>query len=816
RQWGTVREDYSEYGAAWEAFTHDESRSRVYRWGEDGLMGISDENQLMCLAFAFWNGNDAILKERLFGLTGNEGNHSEDVKEYYYYLASTPTHSYMKMLYKYPQKAFPYSDLIQENGKRNKLQPEYELADTNIFDKNEYFNIEVEYSKINSDDLFVTISIENKADKIADITILPTLWFRNTWNWGYDNYKPIIKSENNSTIEANHEKLGKYYLHSENDFPQLFTENETNATRLYGLSSNSAYVKDAFHEYIIHDRKNAINPSQTGTKAAFKIKLSIERNQIKVLKLRLSNYKIENPFSDYDFILNTRKSEHDDFYKSLFLEKNLTIGKQLMAGMYWGKQYYEFNVKKWLQGDPNQYNPPSARQKGRNSTWKHIDNHDIISMPDKWEYPWFAAWDSAFHCIAIAKSDIYFAKQQLLMFLSDRYMNDFGQIPAYEWAFGDVNPPVISLGIWETYLIDKKQNNLGDITFLKEAFDKLELNFQWWIHTQTKNNRMIFGGGFLGLDNVACIDRGKPLPERYWLEQVDGTVWMARFALDMVKIALELAQTDDSKIKKAFYFTKIFLTISQEINHLDTGLWSIKTEFYHDKITNFNQNTYFLDHKNIVGLLPLIATDVIEINNPNLEKYLVEVNSLIKNNETFKSYFKNIGNNKYYFSLVPEDKFFKLKSALFSKNEFMGDFGIRSLSYQYLENPYKIELFKEKIEMKYTARKSNTTNFGENSNWRGPVWLPTNYVILQSLIAHAQYFGNNLLEKRKEIIENINKLFIVNNQGYLPIYTDTNLKNKEDFNQIPLFYEFFDPETGKGIGASHQTGWTGLIASLME
>lgn len=822
RQWGTVREDYSAYGAAWEAFTHDESRSRVYRWGEDGLMGISDEKQFLCFAFAFWNGKDAILKERLFGLTGTQGNHSEDVKECYYYLDSTPTHSYMRMCYKYAQNSYPYSELITENEKRNKTHPEFELIDTGIFEQNKYFNIQVEYAKNTPNDIVIAISIENKSNEAAEITILPTLWFRNTWNWGYDAYKPHLDAKEN-TLVATHQELGNFSLYSQNSYPLLFTENETNATRLYGLASQTPYVKDAFHEYIINERKEAINAEKTGTKAAIHIQLSFLKNETKVIKLRLSNEKNLfddrqnlNPFTDFDAILGQRKLENNTFYENIFQKNNIDVGKQLMAGMLWSKQYYEFNVKKWLNGDPKQFAPPQDRKKGRNATWQHIDNHDIISMPDKWEYPWFAAWDSAFHCIAIAKIDVFFAKKQLLMFLSDRYINEFGQIPAYEWAFGDVNPPVLSMAIWEIYCIEKQKNITGDIDFLVQSFDKLQLNFNWWLNTQTQNNRMIFGGGFLGLDNVAVIDRGKPLPTGYWLEQADGTAWMARFALDLTKIALEIAEKNTNYIEKALFYTKIFLKISYEINHPENGLWCSKTEFYHDKITNIDNDFTFLNHKNMVGLLPMIACDIIEKNSESNKIYFKKISAYITENIIYAPYCKDIGTNKYFFSLVPEEKFFKLKFSLFSKNEFNGNFGIRSLSYLYKGKPFEINIFSEKHTLSYAPRESTTTSFGENSNWRGPVWLPTNYVLLQSLLVYAQYYGPDLLEKRNEIITNLKNLFIPNQQGYLPIYTDSLLSNNPDFNKIPLFFEFFDPETGKGVGASHQTGWTGLMAVLLE
>lgn len=586
RQWGTVREDYSEHGAAWDAFTHDESRSRVYRWGEDGLMGFSDNEQKICFALAFWNGNDEILKERLFGLTGKEGNHAEDVKEYYYYLDATPTYSYMKMKYLYPQNQFPYAILKDENSKRTKQNPEFELIDTEIFNNNAFFNIDIEYIKNTPDDILINITIKNESQTAAKLTILPTLWFRNTWNWGIDDYKPHIEL-NEKTLVAQHQDLGKYYLYSEEVFESLFTENQTNATRLYGLTSQSHFVKDAFHEYIIDKRKEAINPQNIGTKAAYRIEISCDGLAYKTIKLRFSsdqnlanNRENLTPFSDFDSILALRKSETKEFYLQIFANDLAIETKKIaMAGLLFSKQYYEFDVKKWLNGDSNQFSPPESRKNGRNCHWKNIKNHDIIAMPDKWEYPWYAAWDSAFHCIAIAKADPYFAKQQLLMFLESRYINDYGQIPAYEWAFGDVNPPVLSIGVLEVFVLDKDFNLKKDIDFLIKAFRGLEKNFLWWLNTQKRKDKMIFGGGFLGLDNVAVIDRGKPLPEGYWLKQVDATAWMARFALDMMQISLEIAQTNSDYEENATYYLRVFLEISYNLNHPTIGLWNEKTSF---------------------------------------------------------------------------------------------------------------------------------------------------------------------------------------------------------------------------------------------
>ncbi|TAF72466.1 MAG: glucosidase [Bacteroidetes bacterium] len=796
RQWGTVREDYSEYGAAWDSFTHDESRSRVYRWGEDGLMGFSDEKQKLCFALAFWNGNDGILKERLFGLTGKEGNHSEDVKEYYYYLDATPSHSYMKMRYLYPQNAFPYAQLVSENGKRNKLNPEYELIDTGIFDNNAFYTIDVEYIKNTPDDILIKVTIKNESKNKTKLTFLPTLWFRNTWNWGENNYTPHLDLEE-ATIVAHHQDLGKYYLHSEFTTSSLFTENQTNATRLYGLTSQTPFVKDAFHEYVIDGRKEAVNPEKKGTKAAYKVDLDFDELETKTLRFRFSNDKNLcnsreglTPFTDFESIATFRKSETDEFYAHIFENDAAKETKRMaMAGMLWGKQYYEFDVKKWINGDSNQFPPPESRKNGRNSAWLHVKNHDIISMPDKWEYPWFAAWDSAFHCIAIAKADPFFAKQQLLMFLESRYMSDFGQIPAYECF-----------------------NNIKDVAFLKQAFSGLEKNFLWWLNTQKRKDKMIFGGGFLGLDNVAVIDRGRPLPEGFWLKQVDGTAWMARFALDMMQISLELAKTNPEFEEKSTYFLRVFLEISFNLNHPTIGLWNEKTGFYHDKINNTTNQFQFLDHKNLVGLLPLIASANIDIEQHSyFEKY---IETYLQENPQYQPFVKETTKNKLYFSVIPEERFFKITSAFFNPNEFWGKYGIRSLSKQYDKKPFAITLFGQNYTMKYQPNESDTTSFGENSNWRGPVWMPTNYVLAKSLPIHAQYFGKEIGTKAIELAQNLKSIFEKNDVGNLPVYADSSIAENQILNKIPLFYEFFNPETGKGCGASHQTGWTGLIVDL--
>lgn len=797
RQWGTVREDYSKFGGAWEFFSHQDSRSRAYRWGEDGIAGISDDQQLLCFALAFWNGKDTILKERLFGLTGNEGNHSEDVKELYYYLDSTPTHSYMKYLYKYPQRKFPYSELVIVNAERDEQDSEYELADTGIFDNSEYFDIYIEYAKADIDDISIKITVLNRACVAAPLHILPTIWFRNTWAWGEGTARPQMKAQTDAeqNIHITHPELGEYILCTDGNIETIFTENETNAERVFGFTSGSKYVKDAFHDFVINKKSDVVNPQKQGTKAAFYFQMSVEAHSQKEITLRLC--KIHPIIQNADWI-SLRLSEANEYYNELqkdLPESYRNIQRQAFAGMMWGKQYYNFNINKWLHGDLGQFPPPELRKSGRNHLWTHLDCHDIISMPDKWEYPWFAAWDTAFHCIPIAHIDAEYAKNLMLMFLNERYINQQGQIPAYEWAFGDVNPPVHAYGCWKIYKIEKNTGQ-SDKKFLQDIYQKLKQNYAWWLQTQTVSGKYLFGGGFLGLDNVGLLDRGAPLPDKAWLEQMDGTCWMALYSLNLMRIALELAQGNKLLQEDALYYADIFAKIAYDMNHSEYGFWDDENKFYNDTIRFSDGKRMRMNIKNIVDLMALYPVELIEkellIENPVFAAGLVQLDL------KYPEYVKYYSNGTYLLRAVNDLQYQMLIKRLFNPDEFLGNFGVRSLSKVYDKNPYNYELYGNSYTLKYKPEESDTIKFGENSNWRGPVWFPLNYVLINSLQVFNQadpisYSISDLIKRLINIFEQAHN----NHDGNI------------------LFFEYFNPENGKGCGASHQTGWTGLVASLI-
>lgn len=837
RQWGTVREDYSEYGSAWDFFTHDHSRSRTYRWGEDGIAGISDNQQHICFSFAFWNKKDAILKERLFGLTGNEGNHSEDVKELYYYQDSSPSHSYMKFLYKYPIEAFPYEQLVSENAKRNEHQQEFEIYDTSVFKNNNYFDIEIEYAKQSEFEILIALKVKNISKKKAQMVALPTIFFRNIWAWDSQFNKPILTLKNEE-IHAFHPFQGNYKLVSLQKAKTLFTENETNATRLFGLPSSSKYVKDAFHEYLIDKREEAINPENEGTKACFYLDIELKGDEQKQFNFLLVKENVNTQIENFDFeeIIKKRRAETELFYSSL--QKNLSnsdyksIQREAWAGMLWSKQYYNFNIKTWLEGDINQFPPPEIRKSGRNSKWKHINNHDIISMPDKWEYPWYAAWDLAFHCIPFAHIDVAFAKNQLLLFLNERYQNDFGQIPAYEWAFGDVNPPVHAYGALKVYQIEKEKNGKGDLMFLKKIFIPLVKNYTWWLNTKALNERLIFGGGFLGLDNVGVLDRGAPLPDGAWLEQVDGTCWMALFSLSMMEIALELSQDDPIYESEACYFARNFFRIARDINHPDHGLWNGEESFFNDVICFPSGKRIPLEAQNIIDVMSIYPISVLEKSKlGSLPLFVATINGCLKENADWMPYLQYSTNGDWVFSLLSIYKFEIITKSVFDESKFLSKYGIRSLSKEYELNPKSIKINEIIYSLNYKPAESDTTSFGENSNWRGPIWFPVNYVLIDALEKYYQYLGSDYKVNfpsfpigqpmnLKEIVSNIcyrlASLFKEDSKGNLPIYNSAeNIKNNPTLSKNILFYEYFDGNNGSGCGASHQTGWTGLVADLI-
>ena len=843
RQWGTVREDYSANGNAWDTTTHDAARSRAYRWGEDGIGGISDDKQLLCFALAFWNGKDPILKERYFGLSGNEGNHGEDVKENYYYLDSTPTHSYMKMLYKYPQTEYPYLRLIEENRNRNRQQTEFELDNSGIFDKNKYFDIFIEYAKKDETDILIKISIHNRANESAIIDVVPQIWFRNTWSWGYDVHKPLMGYRDEYSLVINHKKLGLYHLYCNNKPEFLFTNNETNVHRLGGQPNEYEHFKDGINDYIVNGNKDAVHPNKIGTKAAARFQLTIPAKDSKTILLRLTSKNNNLPFLDFHQIFEERLDEANEFYSNLQLKNKNTdannIQRQALAGMLWSKQFYNFDVSKWLNGDPAHPAPPKDRMNGRNNGWMHINNSDIISMPDTWEYPWFAAWDLAFHCIPLAMVDPQFAKDQLKLITREWYMHPNGQLPAYEWNFSDVNPPVHGWATWRVYKMDKKHNNnVGDKAFLESIFHKLLLNFTWWVNRKDEHNHNIFQGGFLGLDNIGVFDRSAEIPGGGHIEQADGTAWMAMYSLNMMRMALELAKTNKVYEDLATKFLEHFLYIAgamANINGDGIDLWDKEDEFFYDVLHNKDGKSK-LKVRSMVGLIPLFAVEIID--DETLKKcpefaermkwflnYRPDLSSLV-------SRWTDEGDNEtHLFSLLRGSRLKQILKRMLDETEFLSEYGVRSLSKHYEKNPYIFNAENNQYMVDYQPGEATTSMFGGNSNWRGPIWFPVNFLIIESLQRFHHYFGDdfkvecptnsgNLLtlsEISNELSNRLLKLFQKDENGNRPVNGDDKLyQNNPNFTDHILFYEYFHGDTGKGLGASHQTGWTGLIAKLIQ
>ncbi|MGD1866607.1 MAG: glucosidase [Phormidesmis sp.] len=863
RQWGTVREDYSEYGDAWDYFTHDQARSRIYRWGEDGILGLCDDRQQLCFAVSMWNQRDPILKERFFGLTGNEGNHAEDVKEYYFYLDSTPTHSYMKALYKYPQAEYPYDHLLEANRNRDRSQTEYELIDTGIFAEDRYFDVQIEYAKASDEDVLIQISVTNRGPDAASMSLLPTLWFRNTWEWDTPSIKPSLKAgkyqDSIAVIESNHPELGQNWLYCQpqiyrsdsadssasNSTPLLFTENETNKERLYGGISRSPYVKDAFHRYVIDGETAAINPEQIGTKSAAHYELLLAPGKTQQIKLRLSQEgALSDPLgTEFDQVFHTRKEEADKFYHQLspFIHtKDLeNVQRQAFAGMMWGKQYYLYDVSTWLKGDPNTLTPPPARKRGRNQHWHHLDSQDVLSMPDTWEYPWFAAWDTAFHCIPLAMIDPEFAKQQLDVMTREWYMHPNGQLPAYEWAFGDVNPPVHAWATWRVYKIEKKMTGKGDRLFLERLFQKLLLNFTWWVNRKDTEGNNVFEGGFLGLDNIGVFDRSKPLPTGGKLEQADGTSWMAMYCLDMLSISLELALENPVYEDMATKFFEHFIYISEAMNNASgenaTQLWDEEDGFFYDVLHLPDMSRVPIKIRSLVGLMPLYATTILE---PEL---MARLPGFLERLEWFEANRLKLSKNitatgegkqkRRLLSVVRPDKLRRILAKMLKPHEFLGPTGIRALSRFHADNPYVFDVNGTVYRVDYEPAESSIGLFGGNSNWRGPVWFPTNYLLIESLQRYHRYFGDsfkiqcpygegepmNLWDVATKLEERMIGTFVRGEDGRRPVYG-----NNETFQNDPhwcdhiLFYEYFNGDTGEGIGASHQTGWTGLVAKLIH
>lgn len=853
RQWGTVREDYSHNSESWHSFPHDHARKRTYRWGEDGLLGITDRQCRLAFSLALWNGKDPYLKERLFGLTGPEGNHGEDVKELYYYLDSTPSHSWMKALYKYPNQSYPYKQLVKENQSRGLLDPEYEINDTGLFTNEEYFDVFAEYAKADDNDILINIRIANRSTQNQSIAVIPQLWFRNTWIWGCEHegctLKPQIKESASNEWSLSHETLGDFFFYwdKENNnqtAPEtLFTENETNTKDLYGSDNYTPYTKDAFHRYIVDQDTDAINPNKTGTKAGLLYHLSIEPQDSVVLQLRLSGKKLSSKEAfgkKFGEIFEKRKEEADQFYDST-IPKHLSteqksISRQASAGMLWSKQFYHYSVKDWLNGDPNMPSPPEERKQGRNNEWNHLFNRDILSMPDKWEYPWFAAWDSAFHMIPFAHLDPYFTKDQLTLFLREWYMHPNGQIPAYEFNFSDVNPPVHAWSCWRTYKMTGPKGK-RDISFLARTFHKLMLNFTWWVNRKDPDGSNLFSGGFLGLDNIGVFDRSKPLPNGGELQQADGTSWMAFYCTCMLSIAMELAEHDPSYEDVASKFFEHFVGIAEAMNNLGgTGLWNEDEGFYYDQLL-INGDRIPMKVKSMVGLIPLFAVSILD------SEKLKRLPGFKKRMEWFLNNKKDSGHGIAYnecanqnkalqlLCIPTEEKLKRVLNTMLDENEFLSPFGIRSLSKKHENNPYHFHCGSETYTVDYVPGESNSWLFGGNSNWRGPIWFPVNYLIIESLESYHFYYqdslkvecptgsGNfmNLKEVAAFIAKRLIRLFTKNEEGNVPSHgNDPLYKDNQHFEGLTLFYEYFDGDTGRGCGASHQTGWTGLIIKLIE
>jgi len=844
RQWGTVREDYSKDSDAWGFVTHDDARSRAYRWGEEGIGGISDDHLYLCFAFSFWNGKDPILKERLFGLNGHEGNHGEDVKEMYYYLDSTPTHSYMKMLYKYPQKEFPYKDLLKENQRRGRKDPEYELMDTGVFDKDEYFDIFIEYAKGDCEDILIKATIHNRSDETAELHALPTVWLRNTWRLHYSNFTPTMERNEDNSINIKQEQLGDYTIAFDESPDLLFTDNRTNRKKLYNSKSKHKYFKDGINDYVVDGDKKTINPEQKGTKASGHYKIELKAGDSKEIRVRLSKGTETPTFEDFDEVFNSRLEDADEFYggiqKDVTDKEHQNIQRQSYAGLMWSKQFYYYDIKEWLDGDSGRTAPPEERKDGRNSNWMHLHNTDIISMPDTWEYPWYAAWDLAFHTIPIARIDVEFAKEQLLVMLKTNYQHPNGQIPAYEWNFGDVNPPVHAWAVLRVFHIDKKQKgNDGDHKFLEKCFHKLLLNFTWWINRKDSLGNNIFEGGFLGLDNIGVFDRSAPLPEGVTLEQADGTSWMAMYSLNMLRISLDLATENDVYEDLAIKFFEHFLYIAQAIHakgDSHESLWDEEDNFYYDVLRSGNGDAQKLKIRSMVGIIPFFAVETLK------EATLGKLSKFKERLEVFRRSHPELHDmvsrwdepgkdDRRLLSLLRGFRMKKLLQRVLDEDEFMSDYGIRALSKHHEKNRYVLKFGDEELSVSYVPGESDSAMFGGNSNWRGPIWFPMNYLMIESLWKLNFYYdenfkveyptGSGISMTINEVADNLSNrlinIFMPDKDGNRPVYAkNKKLQNDPNFKDYILFYEYFHGDTGEGLGASHQTGWTALVADLIH
>jgi len=844
RQWGTVREDYSQDGNAWAYFSHDQARSRAYRWGEDGLGGICDDKQRLCFALALWNERDAILKERLFGLTNSEGNHGEDVKEYYFYLDSTPTHSYMQYLYKYPQREFPYQELIEKNRARSREEMEYELLDTGIFDDDRYFDVFVEYAKEGPEDVCIRITVHNRGPETARLRLLPTLWFRNTWSWGEDNPKPSLREMAPGVIQTAHHELGESFLYCDGAPELLFTENESNCQRLWNQPNSVPYVKDAFHAALISEQQDAVNPAKTGTKAAAHYVLEVEGGGNQTVRLRLAANPVTKPFNNFEQIFKNRLADADEFYQRItpesLNEDQRRVHRQALAGMLWGKQYYYFDLEQWLMEHKAHPLLESARKDVRNTEWFHMLNADVISMPDKWEYPWYAAWDLAFHTIALSLVDFDFAKEQLLLMLRSLYFHPNGQIPAYEWNFSDVNPPVHA---WATLWLYKYERGLGraDLRFLERSFQGLLLNFNWWVNRKDPAGRNVFAGGFLGLDNIGVFDRSAQLPTGGSLEQADGTAWMAFSCQNMLEMALILTEYDPIYEEVAFKFVQHFMWIAYAMDRIGEHhdeMWDQEDGFFYDLLRLPGGQAMRLKVRSLVGLLPLCASTVFDADAvtryPKLMEMITqfrqrhpELSSHVAPTDQGFSGYKG----RKLLSILSKKKLERVLGYMLDEQEFLGPHGIRSLSRHHLEHPFTFWVGHEEYKVQYLPAESNTGMFGGNSNWRGPVWMPVNALIVRALINLYNFYGEdfkvecptgsgnlmNLFEVAQELSRRLTSTFLRNAAGQRPVYGGSaKFQDDPHWRDLILFYEYFHGDNGAGLGASHQTGWTGLVAPLLD
>ncbi|MFN7992802.1 MAG: glucosidase [Bryobacteraceae bacterium] len=842
RQWGTVREDYSANGTCWEYFPHDHARSRAYRWGEDGLLGICDREGRLCFALALWNGRDPILKERLFGLTNDEGNHGEDVKECYYYLDSTPTHSWMQSLYKYPQSEYPYARLLDESRRRGRDEPEFELEDTGIFDGNRYFDIRVEYAKAGPDDIAIRITAANRGPDAASLHLLPTLWFRNTWSWGRagEGYwpKPKISMAGANAVLAEHASMGQFRLTADGSPQWLFTENHTNFERVFGAKSPGRYLKDAFHAYVIEGRTSAVNPESEGTKAAALYRFDLEGGSEATIHLRLAAEPA--PPEDTNSVFSQRQKEADEFY-GVWLPKGQSeearrIERQAYAGLLWSKQFYHYSVEQWLEGDPAQPPPPPGRDLGRNRDWRHLYNRDVVSMPDNWEYPWYAAWDLAFHMIPFSRLDPQFAKEQLVLMLREWYMHPNGQIPAYEFGFSDVNPPVHAWACWRVYKMTGPRGG-RDRIFLGRVFQKLLINFTWWVNRKDVEGQNIFSGGFLGLDNIGVFDRSQPLPGKLILEQADGTAWMAFYCLTMLSMALELAREDPEYEDVASKFFEHFVAIANAMNTVGgSGLWDENDGFYYDQI-RMDHTCFPLRLRSAVGLIPLIAVEVLDQSVisrlPGFSKrmdWFLENRKALARQISYMEHGESNGHSHRLLAIPSRERMLRVLRYVLDENEFFSPYGIRSLSKFHKDHPYILHTDGTERRVDYEPAESRTVLFGGNSNWRGPVWFPLNYLWIEALERYHHFFGDGLKvecptgsghmmtlkEVAAEIMARLSRIFLADPDGRSPWQPHSKYARDPNWRDLIQFYEYFDGDTGRGLGANHQTGWTSLVVRCLN